>query len=72
MTVSLHRTRLGDEFWNKPVNLVGGVFDKEVRRKAQAFAAVAAMLIGDMDIDLQFVFGWVIFEGRFFAADDGG
>ena len=57
MTVSLHRKRLGDEFWSKPLNLVQGVFDKEVRRKPQAFAAVAVILIGNMDIESRLVFG---------------
>ena len=57
MTVSLHRKRLGDEFWSKPLNLVRGVFDKEVRRKPQAFAAVAVILIGNMDIESRLVFG---------------
>jgi hypothetical protein len=51
MTVSLDRKRLGDEFWSKPPNLVRGVFDREVRRKLRAFAAVAVILIGNMDIE---------------------
>jgi hypothetical protein len=37
--------------------LVRGVFDKEVRRKPQAFAAVAVILMGDMDIESHLVFG---------------
>ena len=47
VTVSLHRKRLGDEFWSKPLNLVRGVFDKEVRRKPLTFAADA--VISDVD-----------------------
>ena len=36
--------RLGDEFWSEPLNLVRGVFDLEVRRKPQVYAAVAVIV----------------------------
>ena len=51
ITVSQDRKRLGDEFWSKPLNLVRGVFDLEVRRERQVFAAVALIEVGIMDIE---------------------
>jgi hypothetical protein len=55
MTASQHRKRLGDEFWRKPLNLDRGVFDLEVRRKPQAFAAVAVINLRCMDIECSLV-----------------
>ena len=38
-------------FGVRALNLARGVFDKEVRRKPQALAAVAVILIEDMGIE---------------------
>jgi hypothetical protein len=51
LTDSLDRKRLGEEIWSNPLNLVRGAFDLEVRRKPQAFAAVAVIEGGIMDIE---------------------
>jgi len=51
ITVRQDRKRLVDEFWSEPLNLVRGVFDLQVRRKRQALAAVAVILMGIMDIE---------------------
>ena len=55
VTASQDRKRLGDECWRKPLNLVRGVFDLEVRRKPQAFAAVAVISLRCMDIECSLV-----------------
>jgi hypothetical protein len=51
LTDSLDRKRLGEEIWSNALHLVRGVFDKEVRRKPQVFAAVAVIEVGIMDIE---------------------
>jgi hypothetical protein len=51
VTATQHRKRIGNEFWGKPLNFVRGVFDLQVRRKRQALAAVAVILMGIMDIE---------------------
>ena len=71
MTASQYRKRLGDEFWRKPLNLDRGVFDLEVRRKPQAFAAVAVISLRCMDIECCLVID-SIHSGSAVAACNGG
>jgi hypothetical protein len=69
VTASQDRKRLGEEYWREPLNLVRSVFDLEVRRKPQAFAAVAVISLRCMDIECRLVIDSML-RGAAVVADD--